>query len=69
MSGATAETAEAVALTGAGGGAIGGGIQRVLWWLFGPAGGFIALFAWLVFGVAVLLDKPVAELFLLGFSL
>ena len=63
VSGATAETAEAVALTGAGGGAIGGGIQRVLWWLFGPAGGFIALFAWLVFGVAVLLDKPVAELF------
>lgn len=64
FSGATAETAEAVALTGAGGGAIGGAIQRFLWWLFGPAGGFIALFAWFIFGVAVLLDKPIADLFL-----
>lgn len=64
ISGATAETAEAVALTGAGGGAIGGVIQQFLWWLVGPAGGFIALFGWLIFGIAILLDKPVEDLFL-----
>ena len=64
FSGATADTAEAIALTGAGGGAIGSVIQRGLWWLFGPAGGFIALFALIIFSLAVLLDKPLADLFL-----
>jgi DNA segregation ATPase FtsK/SpoIIIE, S-DNA-T family len=60
---ATAETAEAVALTGAGGGAL---------WRSGTAlslgriwrlGAFIALIAWLIIGVAVMLDKPVSDLF------
>jgi len=60
---ATAETAEAVALTGAGGGALGGLFQRILWAGLGSGGAIIALFAWLIIGVAITLDKPVAELF------
>lgn len=60
---ATAETAEAIALTGAGGGYFGGLFQRILWAAVGGGGTFIALIAWLIFGVAVLLDKPVADLF------
>ncbi|MDD2923076.1 MAG: DNA translocase FtsK 4TM domain-containing protein, partial [Anaerolineales bacterium] len=59
----TADTAEAVALTGVGGGALGGVFQRMLWYSLGGGGAFIALIAWLVIGVAVLLDKPVPELF------
>ncbi|MBL8099546.1 MAG: DNA translocase FtsK [Anaerolineales bacterium] len=60
---ATAETAEAVALTGAGGGYIGGLFQRILWAGLGAGGAFIALLAWLIIGIAVTLDKPVTELF------
>ena len=60
---ATAETAEAVALTGQGGGYFGGLAQRILWGAFGAGGAFIAMIAWLIIGVAVLLDKPVIELF------
>ncbi|MBN8582739.1 MAG: DNA translocase FtsK 4TM domain-containing protein [Anaerolineae bacterium] len=60
---ATAETAEAVALTGQGGGALGGLFQRFLWGAFGSGGAFIALIAWLIIGIAVTLDKPVTELF------
>jgi len=59
----TADTAEAVALTGIGGGWLGGLFQRFLWFWFGGFGAAIALFAWLVIGIAVALDKPVAELF------
>jgi S-DNA-T family DNA segregation ATPase FtsK/SpoIIIE len=59
----TAETAEAVALTGAGGGYFGGLAQRFLWGAFGSLGAFIALVAWLILGIAVLVEKPVAELF------
>jgi len=61
---ATAETAEMIALTGAGGGAIGGLFQRLLWFGLGSGGAFVALFAWLIIGIAVLLDKPVRDLFL-----
>ncbi|HRJ57993.1 MAG TPA: DNA translocase FtsK 4TM domain-containing protein [Anaerolineales bacterium] len=61
---ATGDTAEAVALTGQGGGYFGGLFQRFLWAAFGPGGTAIALIAWFIFGVAVLLDKPVADLFL-----
>lgn len=57
------ETAEAVALTGAGGGYIGGLFQRILWGALGSGGAFIALMAWLIIGIAVTLDKPVTELF------
>jgi S-DNA-T family DNA segregation ATPase FtsK/SpoIIIE len=60
---ATAETAEAVALQGRGGGALGGLFQRALWAGFGAGGAFIALLAWLVIGAAITLDKPVSELF------
>ncbi|MBK7316325.1 DNA translocase FtsK 4TM domain-containing protein [Candidatus Villigracilis affinis] len=60
---ATAETAEAEALKGIGGGALGGLFQRFLWFGFGSGGAFIALVAWLIIGIAVLLDKPVQDLF------
>jgi len=60
---ATAETAETVALTGVGGGALGGLFQRMLWFGLGDGGAIIALIAWLIIGVAVLLDKPVRDLF------
>lgn len=59
----TADTAEAVALTGIGGGAFGGLFQRMLWYWLGGSGAFIALTAWFIIGIAVLLDKPVPELF------
>ena len=60
---ATAETAESIALTGRGGGALGGLFQRMLWFGLGGGGAFIALVAWLIIGIAVLLDKPVQDLF------
>ncbi|MCE9644552.1 MAG: DNA translocase FtsK [Chloroflexi bacterium] len=60
---ASADTAEKVALTGIGGGALGGLFQRLLWSSLGGGGALIALLAWLVIGVAILLDKPVQELF------
>jgi S-DNA-T family DNA segregation ATPase FtsK/SpoIIIE len=60
---ATAETAEAVALTGQGGGYFGGLGQRFLWGAFGAGGAFIAMLAWFIIGIAVTLDKPVIELF------
>jgi S-DNA-T family DNA segregation ATPase FtsK/SpoIIIE len=59
-----AENAEAVALTGAGGGALGGLFQRLLYLGFGNSGTFIALIAWFIIGIAVTLDKPVTELFI-----
>jgi S-DNA-T family DNA segregation ATPase FtsK/SpoIIIE len=59
-----ADTAEAVALTGIGGGALGGLFQRALWFLFGNGGTFIALLAGLILSIAVLLDKPVKDLFI-----
>jgi len=60
---ATAENAEAIALTGQGGGYFGGLGQRFLWGAFGAGGAAIAMFAWFIIGIAVLLDKPVIELF------
>ncbi len=60
---ATADTAEAVATTGIGGGALGGLFQRILWNGFGSGGAFFALTAWLIIGIAVFLDKPVQDLF------
>lgn len=63
LSGATRETAETVALTGAGGGALGALFMRFLWGALGSVGGAIALTAWLIIGIAIMLDKPVADLF------
>jgi S-DNA-T family DNA segregation ATPase FtsK/SpoIIIE len=60
---ATADEAEAVALTGIGGGALGSLMQRFLWVTVGGLGTFFALVAWLIVGIAVFLDKPVTELF------
>lgn len=60
---ATAATAEAVALTGAGGGALGSLFQRILWAGLGGGGALIAVIAWLIIGIAVTFDKPVTELF------
>ncbi|MBL0344359.1 DNA translocase FtsK [Candidatus Villigracilis affinis] len=52
-----------MAIKGIGGGYIGGKFQWVLWIGFGSGGAFTALVAWLVIGIAILLDKPVQELF------
>ncbi len=60
---ADAATAEAVALTGVGGGALGALFLRILWNSLGSGGAYIALFGWLIIGIAVLLDKSVQELF------
>ncbi len=60
---ATANTAEEIALTGVGGGALGGLFQRLLLSSLGGVGAFIAMLAWLIIGIAVTLDKPVQELF------
>lgn len=63
ISGATAETTEAVALTGAGGGVIGARFQYYLWAWVGGGGTFFTMLAWLIFGIAVFLDKPIRDLF------
>ncbi len=60
---AAPETAEAVALTGAGGGAIGALFMRFLWGALGSTGAVIALLAGFVIGVSIALEKPVADLF------
>ena len=60
---ATADAAEAVAITGIGGGALGALFQRALWSWLGSGGAYIALIAWFIIGFAVLLDKPVQDLF------
>ncbi len=60
---ADAETAKAVALTGIGGGAIGGLFQRILWGGLGAAGGYVTLLAWLILGISMTLDRPVQDLF------
>jgi S-DNA-T family DNA segregation ATPase FtsK/SpoIIIE len=59
----TAETAEAVALHGVGGGALGGLFLRLLWNGVGGVGLVISMMAWLVIGLAVTLDMPVTDLF------
>ena len=59
----TADTAEAVAVLGVGGGALGGLFQRMLWIWLGSAGAVIALTAWFIIGISVFLDKPVQDLF------
>jgi S-DNA-T family DNA segregation ATPase FtsK/SpoIIIE len=59
----TADTAEAEALQGRGGGALGGLFLRFIWFWLGEVGMSIALIAWLIIGISVTLDKPVPELF------
>jgi S-DNA-T family DNA segregation ATPase FtsK/SpoIIIE len=59
----TYDTAEMVGLEGRGGGTLGGLFLRFLWFAFGEGGTFIALLAGLIISIAVLLDKPVKDLF------
>lgn len=59
----TAENAEPFALLGSGGGYFGGLFQRILWVTVGSVGTFFALIAWFIIGIAVMLDRPVTELF------
>ena len=58
-----AETAEAVALTGSGGGSLGGLFQRLLWFGFGPGGAVVALIVWAILGLTLALDISVQDLF------
>jgi S-DNA-T family DNA segregation ATPase FtsK/SpoIIIE len=60
---ATAETAEAIALTGGGGGALGGLFQRMLWFGLGTGGAVIALIAWFIIGISMTFDISVQDLF------
>lgn len=63
VSGATLETAESIAISGSGGGAIGSRLYYFsLLWL-GGGGQFVSMLAGLIIGIAVTLDKPVLELF------
>lgn len=63
ISGATLETADSIAISGDGGGAIGSRLYYYpLLWL-GGGGLWIGMIAWLIIGIAVTLDKPVVELF------
>ena len=62
-----ADTAEAVALTGKGGGALGGLFQRVLWFGLGGGGAFVFIAGCLVnYRHRRALDKPVQDLILLA---
>jgi S-DNA-T family DNA segregation ATPase FtsK/SpoIIIE len=58
-----ADNAEAIALTGIGGGYIGGLFQRALWFALGAWGAIIALTAWLIIGIITAFDISVQDLF------
>ena len=60
---ATIDTAQAVALAGAGGGYFGSLFQRLLWISLGGAGAMIALLGWFIIALAMTLDITVQELF------
>jgi S-DNA-T family DNA segregation ATPase FtsK/SpoIIIE len=55
--------AEAVALTGRGGGYLGSVFHRLLWTSLGSAGALIAMLAWFMIALAMTLDISVQELF------
>ncbi len=57
------DIAESITLMGKGGGALGERFQWILWFLFGNGGTSVTLLAWLVIGIAVILDKPVRDIF------
>jgi S-DNA-T family DNA segregation ATPase FtsK/SpoIIIE len=57
------EMAQVAALDGAGGGYIGGVFERVLWFGLGPLGATIALIAWLLVALTMVLDMTVRDLF------
>jgi S-DNA-T family DNA segregation ATPase FtsK/SpoIIIE len=60
---ATPENAEAIALNGLGGGALGGLFQRLLWHGLGTGGALVALLAWLIIGLILTLDISIQESF------
>ncbi|OGO40313.1 MAG: hypothetical protein A2Z03_11665, partial [Chloroflexi bacterium RBG_16_56_8] len=60
---AAPETAETIALTGVGGGSLGGLFQRALWFGLGAGGALIAMLAWLIIGLSLMLDISVQDLF------
>jgi DNA segregation ATPase FtsK/SpoIIIE, S-DNA-T family len=57
------EMAQVAALDGAGGGYIGGVFERVLWFGLGSWGATIALVAWLLVALTMVLDMTVRDLF------
>jgi len=57
------EMAQAAAMDGAGGGYIGGVIERILWFGLGPWGAGITLAAWMLISLAMILDMTVKDLF------
>jgi S-DNA-T family DNA segregation ATPase FtsK/SpoIIIE len=57
------QMAQVAANDGAGGGAIGGLFERVLWFGLGTAGLIVALIAWLLIALAMTLDVTVESLF------
>ncbi len=57
------QMAQVAAMDGAGGGYIGGVLERVLWFGLGPGGAFIALAAWMLIALVMILDMTVKDLF------
>ncbi len=60
---AAPEMAQTAAMAGQGGGLIGSVFERLLWFSVGPWGAVIALLAWLVIGLTLVLDTAVQDLF------
>ncbi len=59
---AAPEMATVAAADGAGGGYIGGLFERVLWFGLGPAGLIVALLAWLLLALTMILDMRVQQM-------
>ena len=57
------ELAELAALAGKGGGYLGSLFERLLWVGLGSAGAFVALIAWMLIGLTLMLDIPVRDMF------
>jgi len=57
------QMAQVAARDGAGGGYVGGILERVLWFALGPGGAFIALAAWMLIALVMILDITVKDLF------
>jgi S-DNA-T family DNA segregation ATPase FtsK/SpoIIIE len=60
---ATPDDAASVAVNGEGGGYLGSMFMRALWVSLGSAGAYIAIAAWLIIGLNLLLDISVQDLF------
>jgi S-DNA-T family DNA segregation ATPase FtsK/SpoIIIE len=60
---AAPEMADEAAMDGVGGGYIGAFFEKLLFNTLGNGGAIIALIAWLLIGISLVLDKPVRDLF------